>query len=155
MELRIRQPLAQFCECPNGNVETLMPLQPARKNNDWLVPRSSRLRFEDIRIDVVDEDRTFVSVGSSRCIFFKPQVIGQDHVIRECGARFFHQHQRSNPKRIRLYIESVRKQLRNNVVDVENHRNAGQFRIPCSKDQKIRDVMNVDNVIGLSEVTRC
>ena len=38
-------------------------------------------------------------------------------------------------------------------MDVENHRHSGEFRIPRGKHEEVGDVMDMDDVVGLSEVT--
>ena len=141
--------LAQFVKGTYRNVEALMPLKPARKkNNRFVVTGSPGARPEDAGVDVIDENGTLI-FSCPRTVFFQPQVVGKNHVVREPGAEFLNQLQCPNPEGPLRNVEHCTEQLRHNIVNVKNDSCAGQFRIPGGKDKKVRDVVNVNDVITL------
>ena len=38
-------------------------------------------------------------------------------------------------------------------MDIENHRHPSQLRVPCGKHEEIRDVVNVNDIVGLLQMT--
>jgi hypothetical protein len=59
VKLGVRQLFSKMCECLNRQIESLMPLKAAWKENDKfsVVPRP-RVRVENRRIGMIDEYRT-------------------------------------------------------------------------------------------------
>ena len=66
----------------DGDIQSLVPLQAAGKQNDLLavVPRP-RARLKDPRVYVVDKDGTFAVDTGPRCVLVVPQMVGDDHVV--------------------------------------------------------------------------
>src|SRR5207253_9847250 len=89
--------LLQFCECANGDIETLMGLQTTRKNNYRLMSLHTPCGSKNRPIDVIDENRAFAFRSSTRCIFLQPQVIRQNHVVCKPPTQFFHELQSPYP----------------------------------------------------------
>src|SRR5205807_5887325 len=86
-----RHSLVQFLEGAYRNVEPLMPLKPTWKKDDLLVlPCSTRPWLKDSGVDVIDENGAIIFTCSGS-IFFQPQMVGKNNVVREARAEFFNQ----------------------------------------------------------------
>ena len=91
MEFTVRQSVFQATQSPDCDVQTLMRLKTSRKQQNQLSVRSDAVSpIKNGGIDMIDQYRAFIAGNRTLYYTLLPQVIGNDHVIREAGRQAFH-----------------------------------------------------------------
>src|SRR5262249_15792420 len=125
MELDRWQLPGDLFEGVQGNIKPLMPLEstwikndlPAVLANSWDAP-------QQLRITILDKNRAASIQSCSASVFVQPEMVGDDHAICKTSRSTLHPHQQSPGYAGRSYPEFAGKELRNDIMDIENHRHS-------------------------------
>src|SRR5262249_48067277 len=104
---------------------------------------------EDFRIYMIDKYRTLVLRLCSTSEFFQPEVVGNDDMVGECRRPALHHPQQKRKHSLARCLKFARKKFRHDVVNIENHWFAREFRIPRGEDHEVRHVMDMNDIIRL------
>src|SRR5579863_7726164 len=84
VEFSIWYPVLNEGKSFDGNVQSLMPLKAARKDDDqFSIGACARPTIENGRIDVVDKNRAFLGGNRSGYQFLMPDMVGHNHMIHK------------------------------------------------------------------------
>ena len=136
--------------------QSLMPLEAAgEKDNRSAVVTRSRAGFENLCVDIIDEDRALAVGLCSRRIFLQPEVIGNDDPVSHRCANAFKAFQEEYSGPAAPSGELVAVEFGNNVVYIENDLGARQLWIPGGEDQEVRHIMDVEEIVGPAGMPLC
>src|SRR5689334_8536823 len=90
MKACVWQTLLQFCECPDRDIQSLMPLKSTREHDQRAVAvRAFRSRSEDSFINVINEYRTLLTRCRSGRVSGAPEVTRQNDMVCRRGGKPF------------------------------------------------------------------
>ena len=147
----LRGGVAQPCEGFDGEVETLVPLEAAGEENDEsAVVTGPGAGIEDGRVDVIQENRALSRRDGAPDQLLVPQVVRDDDVVGKGRREPLHPGQQADTPVRQRDVELAGIELRHDVVNVENDPGARPLRIKSGKDQEIRHVVHMDDVVGVA-----